>query len=347
MVNRSMFVALVLVTSMGPMTPSVLVAADEAGSEDRTPVAETEFFTFYSALDFNLYDALLAAAADRASQRVEAMQGEHGSCFDELRREERSAWNAAVDYYAINVASTSDFSRERTVLRTTLIGRPLEDGEGDATRRQLGLLFLEAAKPAYRSCMWPQQDAANREWISALLPLLERHGTTIAERLQRAYGISWRALPIPVDLVAIAGWAGADTMGWPYTHIQIGSASAGNRGLAALEVVFHEASHELIGPRFGPVADALAQAADKLDVAVPDGLWHVLLFVTLGEVTRDAYEKSGVDDYVPYGEANGVYRGSWKTYLEPARRGWLPFVRGTGELDAAIEDVLEEVVEGY
>lgn len=317
-------------------------AVTPATPAPREAVTSTQQFAFYSDVDFNLYDALLEAAAARTDQRREGVHGEAAACFDQLPKAQRSAWNQAVDYFAANVASTWTFSAERYSFRAHFAHLPPIDREGDdGSTLELGRLFHQAASAAYRACRWPAQDRANRDWIAALVPRLERHGNAIATILEGRYGAQWRAWPIPVDVVETAGQYGADTVGGPRTHIQISSRNPGYQGLAALEMIFHEASHELVGPRYQPLADA-SRATGR---PVPGDLWHALLFFTAGEVTRRELEAAGID-YVPYTQAQNMFEGRWRPFLEPLRKAWLPFVHGQGERDDAARALLEALADG-
>jgi len=69
----------------------------------------------------------------------------HGECFSGLVQEERSAWDAAVGYYTETVAATSDFSRERFVVRTRLAGYSPDLSDDDRRDLALSLIFLDAA----------------------------------------------------------------------------------------------------------------------------------------------------------------------------------------------------------
>lgn len=310
---------------------------------ERQPVLVTPYFAFYSHLGFNLYDALLTSATAKRRDRPDPMH--EGECFEGLVGEEKSAWDAAVAYYADTVAATHDFSRERYVVRAGLTGIAIDMDADD--RRDLGLylLFLRAAAPAYRTCRWEERDAANRAWIAELASRLERHDAAIAERLERWLGASWRELPIPVDVVETVGWSGANTIGGPETHIQITGEHPSYRGDAALEMVFHEASHELLSPRGGPLMSEVRRLAGELGVEPHRALWHGLLFTAAGEAARQALAAAGEPGYVPYAQVNGVFRGDWAPMLAPLEAHWLPHLRGETDRETALRGLLTALAE--
>src|SRR5262249_5616802 len=150
----------------------------------------------------------------------------------------------------------------------------------------------------------PAQDAANHAWIEALLPRLTADEEAVAARLELLYKKKWDRLPIPVDVVQVVNWAGANSTIDP-PHLLV---AVENEGLSGFEVVFHESSHILMA-RNDPVQKALGDAASAAGELLPPDLWHVVLFFTTGEVVRDALAKEKID-YTPMLE--GIYaRGSW------------------------------------
>lgn len=321
--------------------PLALHAQDSGSSgsaERRVAVANSSWFRFYSDFRFNLYDAVLTAATARRSSKPDPF---HSECFDKLVIEEQRAWDAAVIYFSETVAATADFSRERFVVRTRLAGNTPELDDDDRRDLALSLLFLDAAERAYRACAWPEQDEANRRWARELEGRLARHGEPIRKRLEELFGIGWRSLPIDVDLVGTAGWAGADTIAMAVvpTHIQVSSRNPDYQGSRALEIIFHEAAHELVTPHNGPIARLLAAEAEKARVSVDRNLWHGLLFVTVGEVTRQILEAAGEGPYQPF--ADKVFNGpSWAPLLKPLQTHWLPFVSGQADRDEAARTLL-------
>ena len=159
---------------------------------------------------------------------------------------------------------------------------------------EAGLRQRCASDADLREALWPEHDRANRAWIAAVQPLLERHGTALSQALTRAYETTWPSHPVPVDLSVTAGPNGAYTTG-PPTHVTISSSEPGLRGLAALEVLFHESSHSPVSDLFQRVR----QAASERKVSVPPQLWHGVLFYTTGELTTRELKAHGIA-YTPF-----------------------------------------------
>lgn len=157
--------------------------------------------------------------------------------------------------------------------------------------------MLERLMPIYRTQGWPEHDRANREWIAAIVPLVDRHGTAISQSLMRTYDVTWPAEPMHVDLSVVAGPVGAFSVN---NHITISSSDPGYRGYAGLEMVFHEASHSLA--LFERLIQPLNRQAADQKVTVPPQLWHAVLFYTAGEMTTRELKARGIE-YTPYANA--------------------------------------------
>ncbi len=81
--------------------------------------------------------------------------------------------------------------------------------------------------------------------------------------------------------------------------VTVSSRHDGNQGPAALEAVFHEASHVLVGGLMRQLEDAFRARGED----APATLWHALLFFTTGEVLR----RQLPEGYVPYAYARSLY----------------------------------------
>jgi hypothetical protein len=305
---------------------------------ERTPLLKTPHFVFYDDPEMNLNDALIAAGLARKNAKPELFQADaEAACFQRLAPSARAAWDGAVDYYK-KVISPFDFgARQQYLVRLQLAGFESEAGDGSA-RQYLDLAahFRAAAMPAYKACRWSVQDEVNRRWLEELKPRLAAHEEKIAEKLQQHYGKRWDAA-LPVDIVQTVDWSGANSMVDP-VHLLV---SIHDQGPAALELVFHEASHALMTPA-DPVRQALEEAARKAGFTLPRELWHVVLFYTTGETVRRQLEASGVAGYTPM--IYGIFeRGAWDEYRKPLEEAWRPYVNGKRPLAVAAKNLIQAI----
>jgi hypothetical protein len=193
-----------------------------------------------------------------------------------LAPEEQARWDAAVavyrdSYSKRDVGFDQGMVKINNTLRLLASDQPLPDFPDEPKLRAT----LQSVAPIYRKHWWPGHDTLNRSWTAALQPLLERYGTRLGERVAAAYGKTWPAEPIAVDVSILAGPVGAYTTANP-THTTISSTDPGYRYLAALEMIFHESSHQ-----WGTVLQKeILRAEEAQKKSVPRGLWHAVLFTT-------------------------------------------------------------------
>jgi hypothetical protein len=245
-----------------------------------------------------------------------------------LTPDEQKQWAAGVEFYKPYAA--------RDVLRDNgmvAIASALRGAEGKTTLDGISIdpalkSMLERLMPIYRTHWWLQHDRVNREWITAIMPLVGRHGAAISQSLTRVYGTTWPADPMHVDLSVVAGPVGAFSVNG---HITISSSDPSYRGYAGLEMVFHEASHEFDSGLIEPVT----RIAAEQKIAVPPQLWHAVLFYTAGEVTRRELNANGID-YTLFGGV-GLYDNLCGAgCLAKIREHWTPHLDGTRSIPEAL-----------
>jgi hypothetical protein len=315
-----------------------------AKSEERVAVATTPHFAFHSDFATNLNDALIAAGVARKRGEPELFHsGAEEACFGELPPSVRSAWDRAVDWYAEIVSPANSFARQQYLLRMDLAGYDDQVGDDDARRYvDIARAFRAAASPAYEACRWAAQDAENRRWIEELKPRLAAHEEAIARRLQELYQKRWDGL-IHVDLVQTVSWSGGNSVFPPPAGGHLLISPSAYPGPAALEIVFHEASHGL-ALRGDPLMQALAEAAATAGVPSTGDLWHVTLFHTTGEVVRRALATGGETSYTPM-LAEIFVRGDWLRYraaVESALPAYLDGKRTLAEAATALVEAFAE-----
>lgn len=265
---------------------------------------------------------------------------------DARTEEERQSWAAALAYYAGNLAGHDllvngdmvQIKNRLAELETCpdLSGRSSPQCVS-GLRAEL-IAALEGAAPVYRARLWAEHDRANRSWIASVSPLVGQMGGWLARQLATVYQADWPAGPLRVDVTFYAGPFGAYTSLDP-VHLTISSTDPRNQGPAALEVLFHEASHALAGA----VRDAIVRECRQRGKPIPRHLWHALLFYTIGEIVKRALGKDlGVPDaaargnYTPYAYKFGLYARGWQNYQRLLERYWQPYLDGKADFHSAV-----------
>lgn len=211
-------------------------------------------------------------------------------------------WQNAVKYYRGEVIKLDLMADEAAQTNNRLSNLEDKSSLQDSGLPPGLIAVLESAAPYYREHWWPRHNRANRAWIAAVAPLVTKYGESLKKELATAYQTNWPATAIRVDVTEYANWAGAYATLRP-TYITISSVNTGNQGDAALEIVFHEASHAIAGKIRTALTDE-AKAQNKLFRRRE--FWHAVLFYTTGEIVRHH-----LDGYTPYALKNGLYDRAW------------------------------------
>src|SRR3984957_5274135 len=321
------------------------LAAEAAAAPAGTPQSEPEqfanlpIFELHSGFWLNLHHTLYGQA--RASRDGRGLPSSAGGATKRTPNEE-VAWDNAVAYYAANyVDKDLLFSTEMTLLKNQL-GDFEQCDELSGSRKKTcdaGLppkltQVLNAAAAVYRVHEWPEHDRANRKWIASVSPLVRDKGVSLSERLAEIYQTRWPKQRIRVDVSAYANYAGAYTTIDPL-RIIISSTDPRNQGLAALEVLFHEASNGIAEP----VQLAINRECRQRDKAIPRDLCDALVFYTPGEVIKPMmknFDGNANGEYTPYAVRERLFLRGWDEYLKLLDRFWEPFLDGSVTFDDAI-----------
>lgn len=288
-----------------------------------------------------------------------------------LTAAEQRAWDDAVSYYAANYADKDLlFSTELILLKNQLGDFETCDELSGARKKtcDAGLPpklthILEAAAPVYRAHYWPAGDRANRAWVKRVAPLVTEQGVGLSHRLADIYQTRWPTEKIRVDVVRFANSAGAYTTLDPL-RVTISSTDPRNQDAAALEILFHEASHGIAQT----VDQAIVRECRQREKPIPRDLWHALIFYTTGEVikpivdthpdtgesnaqdgsdiassrgsTADPRANSQIPRYTPYAQREGLYQRGWESYLQLLILYWQPYLDGRATFDNAIAHIV-------
>jgi hypothetical protein len=358
----------VILFALALALPAAVVAAPQID----TSYGPLPVFELHSGFWINLHHRLYDEARQQrnANSSGAAKSGKSGKPVLQvapgakvvLTGAEQRAWDDAVAFYAANYADKDLlFSTELILLKNQLGDFEVCD-ELSGTKKKscdAGLparltQVLEGAAPVYRAHRWPADDRANRAWILRVAPVVREQGVGLSHRLADIYQTRWPIEKIRVDVTAVANGTGAYTTLDPL-RVTIASTDARNQGAAALEILFHEASHGIATP----VEQAIARECRQRDKPIPRDLWHALIFYTTGEVIKPLLDSgdngaapstgggsNGAQPgevYTPYAKREGLYQRGWESYLDILTRYWQPYLEGRVTFDDAIAHMVSSL----
>ena len=296
-------------------------------------IASTTAFTFYSHFWLNMHDYLY--------QKAQREDETDPACLQRLPQHQHDQWEAARAFYQDQMGHRHHRLDDLMwVVRVKLSSLAPDRAVHDSL--SLVLDHLRQAAPAYQACWWTDHDQRNRAWADTLLAHLALHEDTIKARLVRYYQDPWPAEPIPVDVVSYASWAGANTIAGP-NHMMMSSVNDGYKDYAALEMVFHEASHTVIGAGYGTIAQHVREASRTHDQDPPFNLWHVILFYTTGKTVQRLVAEAGHAPYTMYMYENGLFDGRWSRFQQPMEEHWQRYLDHEVDLRTGVYALIDAI----
>ncbi len=281
-------------------------------------------FRFQSGFWINLHHFLF-------QQALESAAGEPIASMP-LTPMHAAAWSRALGYYKEAFEGKDLLQPDMAAIKNAL-----SDSGNDPSLEKRNLdpdiiEALEAAAPVYRTLWRREHDPSNRAWIRRLRPLVTEHEKVLKKRLATVYATAWPERAIRTDIVFHANWAGAYTTLYP-TRITIASGNPNQSAVEGLEMLFHEASHALIGT----IREAIGERTRSLGKLLPRRtLWHAVLFYSTGEIVRRR-----IPGYTPYALEHGLWERAWPDHLDTLETAWKPYLDGDREFNAAIEALID------
>jgi hypothetical protein len=255
----------------------------------------------------------------------------------------QDVWFRAVRIYHDHYASMSFVFDERLMSDDSAISgdeaQPLP-ASLPAPMRQA----LHIAAPIYRDALWKTHDASNRAFINRLSALVTRYHAELSARLAHIYTAQWLAQPYVVDVVQYAQWNGSySNNAGNFVHIVMSAQDPSGRGMGALDMLFHEASHSVTDPTHGTIGGPIAVAAAKLNRPAPDQFWHAVIMYAPGKLVEEL-AKSSNEKYTMVWMQPGLFGGSWRRYYAALQTHFYPYMQRSGTLDSALTACVREIV---
>jgi len=339
---RAIFPLLAIALLAGASTPAAPAAP---ASEAQLP--RSDLFTFHSDAFVNLHHFLYrwgqagpGADTGGLDSRIR-VRNEDVERYRQADAADRGEWDLAADYYRdAMVQRDLLFDEEMVALRDCLV---MAGNFCDriAERDHQTLDLLNRTMPVYRRLFWTRHNAENRRWIDDLIPRAQRFEHDIAPRVAAAYTGRWPESRNRVDVTVYANRVGGYTTS--DGHITASSVDPGGQGWLGLELLFHESSHgrtmEL------PLRRLIRNAFNEIGAAAPPDLWHMTIFYTAGEVTRDVLTAAGEDYPQTYAEFAGIFERREASARAKAAldAGW----RSALEAGAGFEEAMVRVARAW
>jgi hypothetical protein len=308
-------------------------------------VATQAPFKFYSAFWPNLHNVLFANVWDhRPSSQEKAGGPIPGGLVGALTEDDLARWGAAHDYYDDEIADRH-LLFEMGPIRKAIIAAGAELPTAGLAPKHREVLMTAA--PLYRRQWWPEHDRVNRDWIQDTMQRVAKLSPDVPSKLAALCGTPWITQDLRVDVVFAGAREGAYTSNDPAPgHITISSSHKNIYDWTAAEVLFHEATHLMMGPTLQAFSAEL-KAQGKFSTEGRIGsrrvdIWHAALFYMVGHVVRESLAARNIT-YEPYMYATGMMERVWPNFRQPLETHWAAFVRGEISREEAIKRVVAEL----
>jgi len=250
---------------------------------------------------------------------------------------EREAWDRAVADYGERFAKKSPVFDDDLIAVNDALSNVGDDAAPPASIGPAAAT-LRAVAPLYRARQWPADQLASRFWMAVAGAMLDQAGEELAMAHERVYGAFPRE--IVVDVSPFGGEFGAYTTNLKhFVHTTVSTRDPAYQGYWGLEMMLHEASHDVVGAgddaAIGREIDAAARALGRRP---PPSLWHAVIFYTSGELTRRALVRRGIA-YQPF--ILEMYKKTFQRFREPLATHWHAYLDGKLSRDEAIRRLVE------
>ena len=295
-------------------------------------------FDFHNGFWINLHNFLYVSGRahegmDRGREAVQSSLADTVG-FGALSATERATWLAALQFFRTNVSPLNAvFSDEFITSKNALVQY---ETRASAPPPSAALspehhAHLLAAAPIYEKVWWPRHRTANNAWIASMQPFLREFGDTMATLYAGAFGTTWPAQPVRVDVAAYSNWSGAYTTNRP-SHIMFASTNPAMSDTLGFEILFHESGHTL--DRL--VQNELEALSEEQGRVYDYDAVHTIVFYTAARLTTRL-----MPSHTGYPDRYGLFRpnGNIGEHYEAVDRYWGPYLRGQTTRTAALRSI--------
>ena len=307
-------------------------------------------FAFHNNFWVNLHHRLYQTADWADARKREYRIFEPGTTLlatpERLPANQRQTWQHAVEVYRqAYIVTNRDllFDAGLDAANARLSDTP-EHESPQGIPATMGAA-LESTAAAYRAHLWPTDRTVNATWIAEVEPRAAAFGNEMQRRLSHVYDARWLAKSYRIDVARYAYRFGCYTDVDPaFVHTVMESGDRRLQGLAAVEMLYHEASHSIVFPDEGTIGAEIGAAARRSGHPEPEQFWHAVIFYSAGAVAEETFRAHG-RAYRMYADVNGLFGpNTWPTYRRPLQTHWQTYMDRGGDFRVAIDRCVSDLI---
>ncbi len=304
-----------------------------AGSPERVQaVHKWNEFVFKSNLQINLHHFLFELARDEKYFEYELKN-------KNLTQKEILNLKDAVKQYKIKIDGGHILFDEGEIPQMTSDVLTRRDINFDTSIGKAFTSFI----PVYERVYWSKHDSKNKKWVEELGSKLDQYGRQIAGKLEVLFQSELVTKEQHlIDVVYKPGIKQGAYTSTRNSQTIINSTSEDFLNWYALEMIFHEVSHAVSVNRESKLQSLIKSVFEKNGLESETGIWHPILFYTVGEVVKNAIDVQK-QNYVPYALLNDLYKGRW-SYENILIEYWKPYIEGKVTMEVAVENIAKELL---
>jgi hypothetical protein len=333
--------AIIVLVGFGLFSAARAQTQDAPPADDASPgfVAETKRFAFFSHYWLNMHHFLHQVALARNEGRSSPADAK---VKNRLSAPEKNLFDEAIAFYKRNLINkdlrSSEYMQD---FKSWVVRQDTSDFSSVPQEFRDHTERLESFDSLYREHFWDKHRASNESVVSDNLNLVRATEDSVAERLSSLTHESWPRYKLRVDVT----YYGKSQDNTAFTtifpaHIVAPSKDQGTVEGSWVEVLYHEAGHQLVRSRTGFVPGTIRDVSEVEGQGLRN-LWHAYLFYFAGAVTRNALKREGIENY----KMNMVREEIFSLYV-PSFQKYLPrYLNRKATLAEVTRSIIEDVYE--
>jgi len=299
-------------------------------------LSESAKYVFFNHYWLNMHHFLQHEA--RIKDKTDSSSVESG-IWKKLSSSDKNIFGEVVGFYQKKLTNKNLRSSDyMSAFKTWVIGQKEKGLSSVPAEFKEHTEHLENFTPIYNQYLWKTHSARNKKVISEKINLIKATEDSVFEKIADLAHSYWPRNKIRVDITYFANSRNnAFTTIFP-THIVMPSTNYTTTQGSWVELIYHEAGHQIIRGGTGFIAGTI-QDVSTVENKGLRSLSHAYLFYIAGTAAKENFQKEGIEDYEIYMIRNNVYG----LYI-PALKKYMPeYINRTATLADVTRRIIQDV----